>query len=165
MAIFKPHNFTKNDHRWNIFSNLSSGQQYLSNDIKKFRQKWLDKKSKFVWRKKKNPPRAQIFRYFRIESRNNHNNNNHNENKNECFCDSQRIYKRLSLLSKHSRFLIFLHSRFILYKKLFCAEQSSFASSGAFKWYNNCSWNRFCCFNGVLLFLKLEVKWELVLAI
>ena len=31
-----------------------------------FRQKWLVKK-KFVWRKK-NPPRAQIFRYFRIES-------------------------------------------------------------------------------------------------
>ena len=28
------------------------------------------KNSKFVWRKK-NPPRAQIFRYFRIESRNN----------------------------------------------------------------------------------------------
>ena len=46
----------KNDHRWNI--------------LKKFRQKWLVKKSKFVWRKK-NPPRAQIFRYFRIESRNN----------------------------------------------------------------------------------------------
>ena len=38
--------------------------------LKKFRQKWLVKKSKFVWRKKK-PPRAQIFRYFRIESRNN----------------------------------------------------------------------------------------------
>ena len=36
---------------------------------KKIRQKWLVKKSKFVWRKK-NPPRAQIFRYFRIESRN-----------------------------------------------------------------------------------------------
>ena len=54
----------------NIFSNLSLGQQYLLNDIKKFRQKWLVKKSKFVWRKK-NPPRAQIFRYFRIESRNN----------------------------------------------------------------------------------------------
>ena len=32
-------------------------------------QKRLVKKSKFVWRKK-NPPRAQIFRYFRIESRN-----------------------------------------------------------------------------------------------
>ena len=60
----------KNDHRWNIFSNLSSGQQYLLNDIKKFRQKRLVKKSKFVWRKK-NPPRAQIFRYFRTESRNN----------------------------------------------------------------------------------------------
>ena len=64
-----PHNFTKNDHRWNIFSNLSSGQQYLLNDIKKFRQNSLVNKSKFVWRKK-NPPRAQIFRYFRIESRN-----------------------------------------------------------------------------------------------
>ena len=48
---------------------MSSGQQYLLNDIKKIRQKWLVKKSKFVWRKK-NPPRAQIFRYFRIESRN-----------------------------------------------------------------------------------------------
>ena len=62
----------KNDHRKNIFLNLSSGQQYLSNDIKKFHQKWLVKKSKFVWRKK-NPHRAQIFRYFRIESRNNKN--------------------------------------------------------------------------------------------
>ena len=30
--------------------------------------KWLVKKSKFVWRK--NPPRAQIFRYFCNESRN-----------------------------------------------------------------------------------------------
>ena len=38
--------------------------------LKKFRQKRLNKKSKFVWRKK-NPPRAQIFRYIRIESRNN----------------------------------------------------------------------------------------------
>ena len=64
-----PHNFTKIDHRWFIFSNLSSGRQYFSNDVKKFRQKWLVKKSKFVWRKK-NPPRAQIFRYFCIESRN-----------------------------------------------------------------------------------------------
>ena len=64
-----PHNFTKNDHGWNIFSNLSSGQQYLLNDKKRFRQKWLVKKSKLVWRKR-NPPRAQIFRYFRIESRN-----------------------------------------------------------------------------------------------
>ena len=36
----------------------------------KFRQKWLVEKSKFVWRKK-NPPRAQKFRCFRIESRNN----------------------------------------------------------------------------------------------
>ena len=46
------HYFTKNDHKWNIFSNVSSGQQYFSKDIKKFRQKWLIKKSKFVWRKK-----------------------------------------------------------------------------------------------------------------
>ena len=38
---------------------------------KKLRQKWLVKKSKFVWRKK-NPPRAQIFRYFGKESRNNY---------------------------------------------------------------------------------------------
>ena len=65
MAIFKPPNFTKNDHSWNIFSNSSSGQQYFSNDIKKFRQNWLVKKSKVVWRK--NPPRAQKLRYFRIE--------------------------------------------------------------------------------------------------
>ena len=50
-----PRNFTKNDHRWNIFSNLSSGQQWLLNDLKKFRQKWLVKKSKFVWRKKTHP--------------------------------------------------------------------------------------------------------------
>ena len=38
--------------------------------MKTFRQNWLVKKPKYVWRKK-NPPRAQIFRYFRIESRNN----------------------------------------------------------------------------------------------
>ena len=38
---------------------------------KKLRQKWLVKNSKFVWRKK-NPTRVQIFRYFRIESRNNY---------------------------------------------------------------------------------------------
>ena len=38
------------DHRWNIFSNLSSSQQYL-----KFRQKRLVKKSKLVWRKKTHP--------------------------------------------------------------------------------------------------------------
>ena len=50
----------KNDHRWNIFSNLSSGQQYLLNDIKNFRQKWLVKKSKFVWRKKKPTPSTNI---------------------------------------------------------------------------------------------------------
>ena len=35
--------------------------------IKKFRQKRLVKTSKFVWRKK-SPPRAQIFRYFRIKN-------------------------------------------------------------------------------------------------
>ena len=64
------HKLSKNGHGCNIFSNLSSGQHYLLNDIKKFRQKWLVKKSKFV-RRKKNPPRAQIFRYFCIESRNN----------------------------------------------------------------------------------------------
>ena len=44
----KPQNFRKNDHRYNIFSNLSSKQQNLSNDIKNFRQKWLVKKSKFA---------------------------------------------------------------------------------------------------------------------
>ena len=38
----------KNAHRCSIFSNLGSGQQYLSNDIKKIRQKWLVKQSKFV---------------------------------------------------------------------------------------------------------------------
>ena len=62
-----PNNFSKN-HRWNIFSNISSGQQYLSSDIKKSCQNWLVKKSKFVW---KNPPRAKIFRYFCYESWNN----------------------------------------------------------------------------------------------
>ena len=61
-----PHNFTKNDHRWNIFSNLSSGQQSLL----KFRQKWLVNKSKFGWRKKPNP-NTNFFLYFHIESRNN----------------------------------------------------------------------------------------------
>ena len=45
----------KNNHRWNIVSNLGSGQQYLSNDMNKIRQKWLFKKSKFVWRKKNHP--------------------------------------------------------------------------------------------------------------
>ena len=36
-----------------IFSNLRLGQQYLLIDINKiFRQKWLVKMSKFVWRKK-----------------------------------------------------------------------------------------------------------------
>ena len=38
-----------------FFSTLSSGQQYLWNDIKNFRQKWLVKKSKIVWRKKTIP--------------------------------------------------------------------------------------------------------------
>ena len=38
--------------------------------LRKFRQKWLVEKSKFVWRKK-NPHRAQIFRYFCYKSRNN----------------------------------------------------------------------------------------------
>ena len=40
--------------------------------MKKFRQKWLVKKSKLVWRKKLTW--AQIFRYFRYESRNNYSN-------------------------------------------------------------------------------------------
>ena len=39
-----------------LFSQFS-GQQYLSNDIKKFRQKWRVKKSKFVWRNKTHPER------------------------------------------------------------------------------------------------------------
>ena len=39
---------------------------------KKIPSKMASEKSKFVWRKK-NPLRAQIFRYFRIESRNNKN--------------------------------------------------------------------------------------------
>ena len=38
MVIFKPHYFTKNDHRCNIFSNLSSRQQYFLNDKKKLRR-------------------------------------------------------------------------------------------------------------------------------
>ena len=67
-----PHNFTKNDHRWNIFSNLSSGQQYFLNDIKRFRQKWLVKKSKFVWRKKKPTPSTNIplLSYRKSEQKN-----------------------------------------------------------------------------------------------
>ena len=55
----------KNDHRWNIPQDnnekwsqvkYTSGQQYLLNDTKKFRQKW----SKFVWRKKKPTPSTNI---------------------------------------------------------------------------------------------------------
>ena len=38
-----------------LFSNLSSGQQYLLIAKKKFCQKWLVKKSKFFWRKKPTP--------------------------------------------------------------------------------------------------------------
>ena len=57
-----PHIFMKNDRRLNIFSNLGSAKDYLLNDIKKFCQKGLAKKSK------KKPTRAQIFRY---ESRKN----------------------------------------------------------------------------------------------
>ena len=38
-----------------FFSNLSSGQQNLSNDVKKLCQKRLVKKSKFVLRKKTHP--------------------------------------------------------------------------------------------------------------
>ena len=34
-----PLNFMKNDHRWNIFSSLSSGQQFLTNGFKNFCQK------------------------------------------------------------------------------------------------------------------------------
>ena len=37
--------------------------------LKKFRQNWLVKKSKIVWRKK--PTQAQMFRYFCYKSRNN----------------------------------------------------------------------------------------------
>ena len=37
---------------------------------KNFRQKWLVK-SRNLSEEKKNPPRAQIFRYFRIESQKN----------------------------------------------------------------------------------------------
>ena len=68
LQSFNPNNFTKNVYSWNIFSHLSSRQQNLLNDIKKLRQNWLVKKSKFVLRNKK-PPRAQILRYFRYEYR------------------------------------------------------------------------------------------------
>ena len=40
--------------------------------IKKFRQKWLGKKSEVEICLKKNPPRTQIFRYFRFQSRKNY---------------------------------------------------------------------------------------------
>ena len=62
------HNFKKNDHRENIFSNFSLRQEYFSNDILKIRHKWLFKKSKFVWRKKF--IRAKIFHDFRYKCQN-----------------------------------------------------------------------------------------------
>ena len=55
--------------KMHLFSNSSSEQQYILNDIKKFCHKRLVQMSKLVWRK--NPAREQIFRYFRYESRNN----------------------------------------------------------------------------------------------
>ena len=53
----------------------NSFRMILKNSVKKARKKskLVNKfvnKLNFVWRKK-NPPRAQIFRYFRIKSRNN----------------------------------------------------------------------------------------------
>ena len=56
---------------------------------KKFRQKWLVKKSKFVWRKK-NPPRGQILHFFRYESR----------NKN--VCDQKLLYNRIVFQLRYS---------------------------------------------------------------
>ena len=54
-ASLKTHTFAETDHRQNIFSNLSSGQQDFLNDIRQFGQKRLVKKSKFVLRKKNSP--------------------------------------------------------------------------------------------------------------
>ena len=39
LNFFSPRNFTKNDHRYKIFFNLSSRQQYFSDDMSEFRQK------------------------------------------------------------------------------------------------------------------------------
>ena len=51
-------------------SKVSSGEQYFSNDIKNYvKNGYL--KSQNLSEEKKNPHRVQIFRYFRIESRNN----------------------------------------------------------------------------------------------
>ena len=54
-----------------FFSNLSSGQQYLLNEIKKIPENMASYEVK-VCLKKKEAPRAQIVRFFfRYESRNN----------------------------------------------------------------------------------------------
>ena len=50
-----PLNYAKNYQRWNIVSFSSSRQQFLSNDVRKFCQKWLVEGSKFVWKKKPSP--------------------------------------------------------------------------------------------------------------
>ena len=70
MAIFKPHNFTKNDHRWNIFSNFSSGQKYFLNDIETVRQKWLVKKSKFVWKENHPEHKSSVTFVTKVATKN-----------------------------------------------------------------------------------------------
>ena len=61
-----PNNFMKDDQRWNI---LILKLQYFSADIKNSVKSFLLQRRKFFEENK--PPRAQIFGYFRIESRNN----------------------------------------------------------------------------------------------
>ena len=98
-------NFTKNDHRLNIFSNLSSGQQYLFNDSSKIRQKKLVKKWKFT--EEKNPPRAQIFRYFWNESR------------------KSKLFHRIRYVSSEQFVLLLIQNRLLLLLDLVFFKQIS----------------------------------------
>ena len=62
---------------WNIFLNLSSEQQYLSNEFKKFFQKLLAIKSKFV-RRKNHPENKYCITFF--QSQNNKNKKKEKQN-------------------------------------------------------------------------------------
>ena len=60
MAIFKPPFFNEKQSQVNIFSMTTAPGQAQDNStcwmiLKKFRQKWLVKKSKFDWNKKTTP--------------------------------------------------------------------------------------------------------------
>ena len=63
MAIFKPHNSTKNNHRWNISSTLSPGQQYFLNDKKNSVKNGL-LKSRILSEEKKPSPSTNIPFFF-----------------------------------------------------------------------------------------------------